>query len=84
MNKKCLTALGEYFRQKIIKQLILYLAHDISHILRVANNARNITEHENTQWQVVLPAAWFHSSVCSIARPKCLFSRRSSDCNAQL
>lgn len=52
MNKKCLTALGEYFRQKIIKQLILYLAHDISHILRVANNARNITEHENTQWQV--------------------------------
>ena len=64
MNKASLMALEEYCRQKISAQSVADQAHDISHILRVVNNARNITQHENAQWQIVLPAAWFHDCIC--------------------
>ncbi|WP_188007133.1 HD domain-containing protein [Photobacterium damselae] len=64
MNKECLTALGEYCRQKVIEQPVADQAHDISHILRVVNNAQKITEYEKANWQIVLPAAWLHDCIC--------------------
>lgn len=64
MNNKRLTALGEYCRQKIMTQAVSDQAHDISHILRVINNAQKIAAHESANWQVVLPAAWLHDCVC--------------------
>jgi uncharacterized protein len=38
-------------------------AHDIQHIRRVVANARRLSEVENANWLVVMPAAWLHDCV---------------------
>lgn len=38
-------------------------AHDISHIKRVVNNARYLTDLEGCDLRVTLPAAWLHDCV---------------------
>jgi uncharacterized protein len=38
-------------------------AHDEQHIKRVVANARRLTNHENADWAVVMPAAWLHDCV---------------------
>lgn len=38
-------------------------AHDISHIKRVVNNARHLTEIEGCDPRITLPAAWLHDCV---------------------
>lgn len=38
-------------------------AHDIAHIKRVVNNARQLTEIESADLSVTIPAAWLHDCV---------------------
>ncbi len=38
-------------------------AHDLSHIKRVVNNARYLTDIEQCELQITLPAAWLHDCV---------------------
>nr|BFD59153.1 HD domain-containing protein [Bdellovibrio sp. CKG001] len=38
-------------------------AHDYLHILRVVNTAKHLTEAEGANWEVVLPAAFFHDYI---------------------
>lgn len=38
-------------------------AHDLTHIERVVDNARKITEYEKADMEIVLPAAWLHDCV---------------------
>ncbi|MEO5970949.1 MAG: HD domain-containing protein [Bdellovibrionia bacterium] len=38
-------------------------AHDLLHVQRVVNMAKKLSEVEGTQWEVVVPAAWFHDYV---------------------
>lgn len=38
-------------------------AHDLSHLERVYENAEFILSHEGGDWQVVIPAIWFHDWV---------------------
>ena len=38
-------------------------AHDISHIKRVVNNARYLTDIEQSNYLVTIPAAWLHDCV---------------------
>jgi uncharacterized protein len=38
-------------------------AHDLLHVQRVVNLAKKLNQAEDTQWEVVVPAAWFHDYV---------------------
>jgi uncharacterized protein len=38
-------------------------AHDLLHVQRVVNLAKKLCQIEGTQWEVVVPAAWFHDYV---------------------
>ncbi|KYG62932.1 hydrolase [Bdellovibrio bacteriovorus] len=38
-------------------------AHDYLHIMRVVNTAKNLCLHEKADWNVVLPAAFFHDYI---------------------
>ena len=54
-------------RQFKVKALELYPpddpAHDLLHVQRVVNLAKKLGQTEGTQWEVVIPAAWFHDYV---------------------
>ena len=51
------------FRGFLNEQLESDPAHDLGHIERVVRNARQLTEAENADWSVVMPAAWLHDCV---------------------
>ena len=38
-------------------------AHDLLHVQRMVNLAKKLSQTEGTQWEVVVPAAWFHDYV---------------------
>ena len=51
------------FRGFLNEQLESDPAHDLAHIERVVRNARQLTEAEDADWAVVMPAAWLHDCV---------------------
>ncbi|MGJ8725313.1 MAG: HD domain-containing protein [Roseibacillus sp.] len=51
------------FREFLGKQLESDPAHDLAHIERVVRNARQLTEAEGADWEVVMPGAWLHDCV---------------------
>ena len=53
----------EQFHGIISTQAIADPAHDIKHIHRVVRSARQFSEIENADMEVVIPAAWLHDCV---------------------
>lgn len=51
------------FEQFILKQEIHDGAHDINHIKRVVNSAKQLAQAEQAELNIVVPSAWLHDCV---------------------
>lgn len=51
-------------------------AHDLAHVERVVNNARQLAETESAEMAIVIPAAWLHDCV-AVAKDSPLRSQAS-------
>jgi uncharacterized protein len=56
-------------------------AHDVSHVMRVVRNASYLTDKENVNPWITLPAAWLHDcvSVAKDSRQRSMASRLAAD-----
>jgi len=58
-----LSAIETLCEQFVMEQAPADAAHDIAHVRRVVENARQITRMENANPLVTIPAAWLHDCV---------------------